>query len=71
MRYAVNDDVARMITRLASHGEITTVKVKAVARAQHRATPVAGRPTPWSELTYAAKQRKYAEARAALEEARP
>lgn len=69
--YAANEDVARMITRLASHGEITAVKVKAVARAQHRAMPVAGVPTPWGDLTYVARQRKYAEARAALEGARP
>lgn len=70
MTYAVNDDIARMIVRLASRGEITATKADAVARAQHRATPVAGTPTPWDDLTWSTKARKRVEAFAALEEAR-
>lgn len=69
--YAVNDDIARMIVRLASHGEITATKAEAVARAQHRETPVTGTPTPWAELTWDTQARKRVEAFAALVEARP
>ena len=71
MRYASNDDVARMITRLASHGDITDSKVEAVAIANHRAMPMAGTPIPWEDRSEEYRDAKRALAREALLAARP
>jgi len=69
--YAANDDVARMIARLASVGAITDRKVEAVAMANHKAMPMAGTPIPWADRSEEYRDAKRALARQALLEARP
>lgn len=46
--YTRNDDILRLIARLA-HGAVEDWKVETLAKAVHRATPVAGNPVPWAE----------------------
>lgn len=69
MSYAVNDDVARMVDRLAN-GAITDSKVESVARANHRAMPMAGTPIPWESRSEEYRESKRALAYEALLAAR-
>lgn len=64
--YDRDEDIMRMVKRL-QHGGVTHWKVDALAQAVHRATPWAGRPIPWDELSEASRVRGWIAARWTLE----
>lgn len=66
--YARDENIQAMVRRLG-RGEITNDRVEWLATAVHRATPWAGRPIPWDEITERHREQQRECARWALERA--
>lgn len=67
--YDRDENIVAMVARLARGDRTAEWKVEALAQAVHRATPWAGRPIPWDEITERHREESRGFARWALEHA--